>query len=140
MKILYKTQATAIGGRDGSAATADGTLRIGFATPAEMGGDARKGNNPEQLFAAGYAACFLDAIRRAAAKSCTPVACDSNVTVTIGIVENEVTEGPTLSIGIAVDLPGTDDTSATALMHAAYATCPYSLATQGNVPVRLGLA
>ena len=140
MKILYKTQATAIGGRDGSAATADGTLRIGLATPAELGGDARAGNNPEQLFAAGYAACFLDAIRRAAVKSRVSVASDSNVTVTVGIGESEAAEAASLSIEVAVDLPGTDDALAIALMHAAHATCPYSLATQGNVPVRLGLA
>jgi osmotically inducible protein OsmC len=140
MKTLYKAQATAIGGREGSAATADKSLRVGFATPAELGGDGRAGNNPEQLFAAGYAACFLDAIKRAAVTAGTHIASDSNVTVTVGMIESEGVEGVGLSIAIAIDLPGTADDVATTLMHAAHATCPYSRATQGNVPVRLGLA
>ena len=140
MKILYKAQATAIGGREGSAATADGSFRIGFVTPTELGGDGRSGNNPEQLFAAGYAGCFLDAIKRAAVQAGTCIAGDSNVTVTVGMMESEGTEGLGLTISIAIDLPGTDDALTRALMHEAHATCPYSRATQGNVPVRLQLA
>ncbi|MDD1453279.1 Ohr family peroxiredoxin [Sphingomonas sp. H160509] len=140
MKILYRAEATAIGGREGSAATADGSFRIGFATPKDLGGDGRPGNNPEQLFAAGYAACFLDAIKRAAVQARTYIAGDSNVTVTVGLMESEGAEGVGLTISIAVDLPGTDDDLAKALMLEAHATCPYSRATQGNVPVRLQLA
>lgn len=140
MKILYNAQATAIGGRDGSAATADGSLRFDFATPAELGGAGSPGNNPEQLFAAGYAASFLDAIKCAAVSSQTPVACDANVTVTVGVVESEAIQGSRLSIRIEVDLPGTEESLATSLMQTAHSTCPYSLATEGNVEVRLDLA
>ena len=140
MKILYQAQATAIGGRDGSAATADGSLRIGFATPAELGGDGSPGNNPEQLFAAGYAACFLDAIRRAAARSHIILAKDSNVTVSVGVGEREEADGLSLAVRISVDLPGVDDDVATTLMREAEATCPYSNATRGNVAARIGIA
>jgi osmotically inducible protein OsmC len=140
MNILYRTDATAIGGRNGSAATADGSLRISLAAPAQLGGDGRVGNNPEQLFATGYAACFLEGIKIVAARSRTPIANDASVTARVELVEGERGEGTTLKVGLTIDLPGLDDDLANRLMLEAHRTCPYSNATRGNVDVRLGLA
>lgn len=140
MKILYQTQATAIGGRSGSAASADGTLRVQLATPRELGGDGAAGTNPEQLFAAGYAACFLSAIKFVAGQAKTAIPADANVTATVGIGPNERGPGFALDIALAVDLPGLDREAAERIVAAAHQACPYSNATRGNVDVRISIA
>lgn len=140
MKTLYQTQATAIGGRSGSAASADGVLRVQLATPRELGGDGATGTNPEQLFAAGYAACFLSAIRFVAAQAKTAISADANVTATVGISPNDKSPGFALEIALSVDLPGLDRATAERLVDAAHQACPYSNATRGNVDVRITMA
>ncbi|GEO01204.1 organic hydroperoxide resistance protein [Novosphingobium sediminis] len=140
MKTLYQTQATAIGGRTGSAASADGVLRVQLATPRELGGDGATGTNPEQLFAAGYAACFLSAIRFVAAQAKTAIPADANVTATVGIGPNDKGPGFALAIALAVDLPGLDRATAERLVDAAHQACPYSNATRSNVDVRITIA
>src|ERR1700759_1922840 len=85
VKVLYKTQAKATGGRDGTAATLDGALNVKLSTPKELGGGGGPGNNPEQLFAAGYAACFIGAMKAVAAQGGPKVPADASVTSTVGI-------------------------------------------------------
>ncbi len=140
MKRLYTTSATAIGGRDGSAATSTGSLRINFSAPGALGGDDRHGNSPEELFAAAYAACFLEAIKLAAGRSGTELAGDANVTASIGVGESDAGHGLALDVALAVDLPGLQDETTCRLMKEAHELCPYSKALNGNVEVRLGIA
>jgi Ohr subfamily peroxiredoxin len=83
--VKYRTQATATGGRDGRATTADGALDVRLSTPKELGGGGGEGNNPEQLFAAGYVACFLGALKFVAGQENVKVPDDATVTATVGI-------------------------------------------------------
>jgi Ohr subfamily peroxiredoxin len=140
MKILYQTEATAIGGRAGSAASADGALRVQLAMPRELGGAGGEGTNPEQLFAAGFAACFLAAIKQAGAQEKTVIAGDANVTATVGIDACDDGKACALKVQLAVDLPGLDRGCATRIVEAAHQTCAYSNATRGNVDVRITIA
>ena len=137
MANLYCTQATALGGRSGSAATADGRLRVELSTPATMGGDDGPGTNPEQLFAAGYAACFLSAIKLVGRKENVAIASDSNVTASVGLRPNAAGEGLALSVSLSVDLPGIDAAIAEQVVASAHQICPYSNATRANIDVRL---
>jgi osmotically inducible protein OsmC len=137
MKTLYQTQATAIGGRVGSAASADGRLRVRLDLPGALGGDNREGTNPEQLFAAGYAAAFLSAIRRMADREGLTLAPDSNVTATISLAGDAVDEDCRLSVSLTVDLPGLGDGDARRIVSAAHAACPYASATRGNLGIRI---
>ena len=137
VKVLYKTQAKATGGRDGHAATLDGALDVKLATPKELGGAGGAGNNPEQLFAAGYAACFIDAMKAVAAQGGgMKVPADASVTSTVGIGPRSE-GGFGLDIDLAVSLPGLAKADAEALVAKAHQVCPYSNATRGNVDVRL---
>ena len=138
--VKYRTTATATGGRDGRAATKDGSLDVKLATPKELGGAGGAGNNPEQLFAAGYAACFLGAMKFVASQGGTAkVPDDATVTATVGI-------GPRSEGGFGIDaelevrLPGVPREQAEALVEKAHQVCPYSNATRNNVPVRLKVA
>jgi Ohr subfamily peroxiredoxin len=140
MQVLYSTSATATGGRDGKATTADGTFSVGLATPKELGGGGGAGHNPEQLFAAGYAACFLGAIKYVAGKEKLAVPADAAVTATVGIGPRDDGTGFGLDVALTVALPGLEREAAQALVDQAHIVCPYSHATRGNVPVRLALA
>jgi Ohr subfamily peroxiredoxin len=140
VKVLYKTTATATGGRDGTASTADGAFSVKLATPKELGGGGGAGNNPEQLFAAGYAACFIGAMKAVAAQSGgVKVPADASVTSTVGIGPRSE-GGFGLDIDLAVSLPGLSKADAEALVQKAHHVCPYSNATRGNVDVRLTVA
>jgi Ohr subfamily peroxiredoxin len=131
---LYRTQATAIGGGIGSAASADGALRLDLATPAELGGPGGRGTNPEQLFAAGYAASFLSALREVGRERIAP---DANVTATVRVGGRAEGEGRSFDVTLDVDLPGMQEGEAQALAARAHAICAYSLAVQGNLRVRV---
>jgi len=136
VNVLYSTQASAHGGRDGEAATADGSLKVKLSTPTELGGGGGPGNNPEQLFAAGYSACFLGAMKFVASQGGPKVPGDAKVTATIGIgPRSEGGFGITAALEIA--LPGLPHDQAEALVHKAHEVCPYSNATRGNVDVTL---
>jgi lipoyl-dependent peroxiredoxin len=139
MKTVYEAQATAIGGRIGSAATADGQFRIALNVPKALGGGGA-GNNPEQLFAAGYAACFLGSIRAAAEKEKLKIADDANVTATVAIGPREDGEGCGLAVELAADLPGLDPETAQRIVEQAHVLCPYSHATRGNIDVRISVS
>ena len=136
VKVLYKTTATATGGRDGHAATLDGALDVKLATPKELGGAGGAGNNPEQLFAAGYAACFIGAMKFVASQGGPKVPADTAVTSTVGIGPRSE-GGFGLDIELAVYLPGLSRSDAETLVAKAHQVCPYSNATRGNVDVRL---
>ena len=135
---LYTTAATATGGRDGHARTADGSLNIWLDLPTELGGKGH-GNNPEQLFAAGYSACFLSAMKNVAAAQKITVPAATAVTATVGIGPRAA-GGFGISAALLVDIPGMDRDAALALIHAAHDVCPYSNALRGNVDVALTLA
>ena len=137
--VKYRTSATATGGRDGRTATTDGTLEAKLATPKELGGAGGPGNNPEQLFAMGYAACFVGAMKAVAPAQKLRVPNDASVTATVGIGPR-VEGGFGITADLSVTLPGLAREDAQRLMEAAHQICPYSNATRGNVNVGLSLA
>jgi len=136
--VKYRTSATANGGRDGRTRTDDGKLDLQLSTPKELGGPGGEGTNPGQLFASGYAACFLGALKFAAHQLKFQVPTDAAVTATVGIgMRSEGGFG--LDVELAVALPGVERDQAQRLVEAAHRTCPYSNATRGNVDVRLSI-
>ena len=137
--VKYRTSATATGGRDGRSATADGSLDVKLATPKELGGAGGPGSNPEQLFAAGYAACFLSAMKAVSAAQKLRVPNDATVTATIGIGPRSE-GGFGITADLKISLPGLERAAAQRLIDAAHQVCPYSNATRGNVDVGLTLA
>ncbi|MGC6399773.1 organic hydroperoxide resistance protein [Sphingomonas sp. FW199] len=137
-KILYRTTATATGGRDGRAVTTDGALDVALAMPVELGGNG-KGNNPEQLFAAGYAACFLSALKFSASQAGTKLPAETSIAATVGIGPREDV-GFGLTVDLVATIPGLDAAEAKALLDTAHTVCPYSHATRGNIPVNITLA
>lgn len=135
MKILYTAEALATGeGRNGRARTSDGRLEVNLAVPAEMGGSG-EGTNPEQLFAAGYAACFHSALQMVARADKADVA-DSAVGARVGIGPND-TGGFGLAVTLEVSLPHLPYDRAVELTEKAHQMCPYSHATRGNIEVTL---
>ena len=136
MPVVYTAIATATGeGRNGHARSSDGLIDVDLATPTEMGG-AGGATNPEQLFAAGYAACFHSALKVVAKREGTTLA-DSAVTAEVGIGPNDA-GGFGLEVVLHVELGGgLDQAAAEALVEAAHQVCPYSNATRGNIPVTL---
>lgn len=140
MKVLYATNATATGGRDGRAATDDGRLAVKLALPNELGGPGGEATNPEQLFAAGYAACFLSAVKFVASQAKVTIADDSTVTATVGVGPRDDGQGFGLDVALAVALPGLDRAVAEDIVARAHVVCPYSHATRGNLDVRLSVA
>lgn len=139
MDVLYTAHATASGGgrEDGRSATDDGKIDVKLSTPTEMGGKGGDGTNPEQLFATGYAACFLGALRMVSGKAGSPVGPDTKVTASVGFGRNTKGEGFNLDIELAVTDTGLDPTIAQKMVDLAHTVCPYSNATRGNVDVRL---
>ncbi|MER8464250.1 organic hydroperoxide resistance protein [Mesorhizobium sp. M1409] len=134
MPALYSTQARAVGGRAGHVQSDDGLLSLDLAMPKELGG---KGGatNPEQLFAAGYAACFESAMRFIAGKQKLPLQ-DASVTANVSLHSN-AQGGFVLGVSLAAETKGLDQTAAEALVSAAHQVCPYSNAIKGNIEVAL---
>ncbi|WP_458096395.1 organic hydroperoxide resistance protein [Roseomonas sp. WA12] len=139
VNVLYRATATATGGRDGRARTADGALDVTLATPRELGGAGGTGNNPEQLFAAGYSACFLGALKFVASQGGPKIPSDASVTAEIGIGPRAA-GGFGLEAALTVSLPGIAPEEAQTLVDKAHQVCPYSNATRGNIDVKLTLA
>lgn len=139
-KIVYSTNATATGGgRDGQSRTHDGAVDVKLVVPREMGGPGGDGVNPEQLFATGYAACFMGAMRFVAGQKKVKVPDDATVNVTVGIGPRE-DQGFGLDVQIKVGLPGIDKEVAEDLIATAHKVCPYSHATSGTLNVTPELA
>lgn len=141
MNILYETHATATGsGRDGTATIEDGALTLSLSTPKALGGAGGGGTNPEQLFASGYAACFLSALRFIAGRQKQKLSEETSVTVIVGIGPREDGAGFALDIALTASLPGLDRDIAAELVEEAHATCPYSHLTREGAKVRLSVA
>lgn len=134
MKVLYTTRASATGGRDGQASTDDGLLSVKLAPPKELGGPGGA-TNPEQLFAAGYAACFLGAMKFVGNRDKIAVPADVSVTAEIGIGPRDDGGGFGITAALTVNLPGMEPAAAEDLMARAHVVCPYSHAIRGNVEV-----
>jgi osmotically inducible protein OsmC len=136
-QVLYTTFATATGGRDGRAIVKDNALDVKLSTPKELGGGGGEGNNPEQLFAAGYSACFLGAMKFVASQGGTAkVPNDTTVTATVGMGPRSE-GGFGIDVELAISMPGVEKAAAETLVHKAHEVCPYSNATRNNVDVRL---
>jgi len=133
-KVLYTAKAHTTGGREGRSTTDDGLLDVALMPPKEMGG---KGGatNPEQLFAAGYSACFIGAIKFVAAQRKIAVSPDAAIDASVSI--GPIPTGFALAVELAVSLPGMDRAAAQELVEAAHQVCPYSNATRGNIDVKL---
>lgn len=139
MDVIYKANAVSTGGgRDeGRSHTDDGKVDVLLSLPAEMGGKGGAGTNPEQLFATGYAACYMGALRLVSGKAGTPVGPDTEIHTTVGIGPNTRGEGFNLDIAIKVTNTGLDKAVIDDLIQKAHMVCPYSNATRGNVDVAL---
>jgi osmotically inducible protein OsmC len=137
-KALYTATATSTGGRTGSTASSDGRIQLQLSTPKELGGDGGPGTNPEQLFASGYSACFIGALKAVAARQKIALPAEVSITADVGIGPMTGRPGAFgISVKMAVSIPGLDRTAAEALVATAHEVCPYSNATRGNVDVAL---
>ena len=138
-KIVYTAHASATGGRDGHAASDDSLLNVKLSTPKEMGG-AGGGVNPEQLFAAGYSACFLGAMKFVGGIEKIAIPADTKVEGAVGIGPfgtGAAPEGFNIAVELKISLPGMDKAAAEALVEKTHKVCPYSNATRGNIDVTL---
>jgi osmotically inducible protein OsmC len=133
-KILYAAEVTSTSGRDGHARSSDGVLDVKLSIPKAMGGPGGDGTNPEQLFAAGYSACFLGAIKFVALQEKIKLSDDSNVTAHVGI--GKIEGGFGLEITLNVSLPGLDKDLAFTVVEKADKICPYSNSTRNNIEVK----
>jgi len=138
MQVLYTANATATGGRDGRATSNDNQLDVKLTTPKELGGAGGDGTNPEQLFAAGYSACFIGAMKFVASTAKIALPADISVNGLVGIGPNGK-GGFGITVALNISLPGMDKTAAQDLINKAHEVCPYSNATRGNVDVAITL-
>ncbi|KFC67002.1 Organic hydroperoxide resistance protein [Devosia sp. LC5] len=137
---IYTAHATSTGGRTGTSATDDGRLSVTLDTPKEMGGNGGPGTNPEQLFAAGYSACFLGAIKAVARGDKIKVPDETSINAAVSFGENANGIGFGIAVALEVTIPGMDHDAALALVEKAHQVCPYSNATRGNIDVKLSVA
>lgn len=137
-KVLYRAQATSNGGREGTSRSSDGILDVKLTTPKELGGNGLPGTNPEQLFAAGYSACFLGALKFVAGKAKVALPAETSITGDVGI--GPLPTGFGIEVTLTVSIPGVDRAVAQDLVNKAHIVCPYSNATRGNIDVTLTLA
>lgn len=133
MQPLYYAEAHATGGRTGHGETSDGKVKLDLSTPAELGGDGGSGTNPEQLFAIGYSACFLGALRFVAGEEKVKIPDDASVKAQIGLGKRDDGKGFGLTVHLAVSLPGLERDFAQSLVDKAEIVCPYAHATRGNI-------
>ncbi|NNG23846.1 organic hydroperoxide resistance protein [Telluria aromaticivorans] len=134
-KILYTAEAVATGGREGRAVSSDKALDVQLSTPRELGGAGGPGTNPEQLFAAGYSACFLGALKFVAAQSKVSLPAATQINGKVGI--GPIPTGFGIQVELKISLPGVPADQARALVDKAHIVCPYSNATRGNIDVAL---
>ena len=126
MAILYTAQASATGGRAGRAVSDNGVLDVTLTVPKELGGDGATGTNPEQMFAAGYSACFLGALKFVAGKEKVKIPEDTKITTRVGIGPREDGTGFGIEVAITAEIPGVERELAEKLVAAAHIVCPYS--------------
>lgn len=133
MNAIYTAEVTSTGGRDGKSIATDNSLELALSTPKELGGAGGEGTNPEQLFAAGYSACFIGALKFVANQEKVKLPQDLSVTAKIGIGENTRGVGFSISADLTVTVPGLDKDTVETLVEKAHQVCPYSNATRGNI-------
>lgn len=136
-KVVYRAKAKATGGRDGRATSSDGVLDVKLGVPKEMGGAGGAVTNPEQLFAAGYSACFLGALKFVASKEKVKIPDDASIEGTVGI--GAIPTGFGIEVQLDITLPGIERSVAEDLVKKAHVVCPYSNATRGNIDVTLNI-
>ena len=134
-KVLYTARATSTGGRAGTSESSDGALKVTLSTPVELGGAGGPGTNPEQLFAAGYSACFLGAMQHVARMQKIALPADTTINADVGI--GPIPQGFGIQVALHVQIPGMEKDAARKLVDAAHQVCPYSNATRGNIEVAL---
>lgn len=134
-KVLYRAKATSSGGREGTSRSSDGVLDLKLSVPKEMGGGGGDGTNPEQLFAAGYSACFLGALKFVAGQEKATLPKELTVTGEVGI--GKIPTGFGIEVDLVIHAPGMDRAQLKALVDKANIVCPYSNATRNNIDVRL---
>jgi Ohr subfamily peroxiredoxin len=137
-KVLYTARATSTGGRAGTSSTPDGALELELSTPRELGGAGGSGTNPEQLFAAGYSACFIGAMKAVAGKMKVALPADTSITADVGI--GPIPSGFGIQVAMQIRVPVWPREQAEKLVRAAHQVCPYSNATRGNIDVALTVA
>ena len=134
-KVLYRAKATSSGGREGTSRSSDGVVDLKLSIPKEMGGPGGDGTNPEQLFAAGYSACFLGALKFVAGQEKVSLPGDVAVTGEVGI--GKIPTGFGIEVDLTINAPGMDEQQLKTLVDKANIVCPYSNATRNNIDVRL---
>ena len=136
-KVLYRAHATATGGREGHATSSDKVVDVKLTTPKELGGAGTTGANPEQLFAAGYAACFIGAMKHVAGQKHVKLPDDLSISSAVGI--GQIPGGFGIEVDLKVSAPGMDKAEVQTIVDAAHLVCPYSNATRNNIDVRLSV-
>ncbi|WP_115529666.1 organic hydroperoxide resistance protein [Xanthomonas campestris] len=137
-KVLYTAHATATGGREGRAVSSDSALDVKLSTPRELGGAGGDGTNPEQLFAAGYSACFIGAMKAVAAQDKLKLPGEISIDGSVGV--GQIPGGFGIAVELKIAVPGMEPAELQALVDKAHQVCPYSNATRGNIDVTLTLA
>lgn len=137
-KILYTAHATSTGGREGTAKSSDGVIDLKLTTPKELGGAGSIGANPEQLFAAGYSACFIGAMKHVAMTQKIALPVETSIACDVGI--GQIPTGFSVQVAMLITIPGMERAAAEKLVHDAHEVCPYSNATRGNIDVVLTVA
>jgi Ohr subfamily peroxiredoxin len=140
MTILYRTSATSNGGRAGTSRSSDGNLAVTLTTPKELGGDGAAGTNPEQLFAAGYSACFLGALKYVANQAKVKLSPETTVTANVGIGPRADGGGFGIEVDLVAHVPDVDPAVAEDLVAKAHVACPYSHAMRTATEVKVSLA
>jgi Ohr subfamily peroxiredoxin len=134
-KVLYTAHAKSTGGREGTSRSDDGVLDVKLTTPKGLGGNGAVGTNPEQLFAAGYSACFIGAMKFVAGQQKIALPADTSINADVGI--GPIPQGFGIQVALHVSIPGMDKAQAQKIVAAAHQVCPYSNATRGNIEVTL---
>lgn len=134
-KVVYRGEGKAWGGRDGHAETSDGQVKIKLTTPKEMGGPGGQGTNPEQIFAMGYSACFLGAMKFVCMQQKMKLPEEANINGSVGI--GPIPGGFCIEVELKINVPGMERSQVQAIVEKAHMVCPYSNATRGNVEVKL---
>ena len=137
-QAIYTAQATSTGGRTGTTESSDGAIKLALVTPKELGGPGGVGANPEALFASGYSACFIGAMKAVAARQKIALAADVSVQAQVSIGPMTGKPGAFgIAVAMAITVPGMDKAAAEQLVATAHEVCPYSNATRGNIDVTL---
>jgi osmotically inducible protein OsmC len=134
-KVIYTGHAKATGGREGDVLSSDGALKAKLSTPKELGGAGGSGTNPEQLFAAGYSACFIGAMKFVAGTEKIALPAETSIDGSVGI--GPLPHGFGIEVALKINVPGMDKDKVQALVEKAHIVCPYSNATRGNINVTL---